>query len=420
MTPSLTPVVRAVTRPTRLVAAAQAAVLTLLVAGVAGWTVLDRTVTLEVDGQAQQVRILGSEVSDVLAAADVEVGERDLVSPAVDEDVADGEQVTVRYARQLTVADPAGDERTFWTTELTVDDALVAAGLRHEDAWLSASRSASIGRSGLSLTMSMPKDVTVVADGQTQAVTSPAPTVADLLAELGITVGADDRLDPAPETVVAAGQTVVVQRVTFDEITETEVVENKTVTVEDDELFTDQDEVREKGTDGETTVTFRRVIVDGREKSRTETARETTVEAVDRVVAEGTKERPEPEPEPESEPAKKSSSSSSSSSGGSSSSSSSGSSGGGSSSPAPASSGSTDSLNWAALAACESGGNPSIVSSNGLYHGLYQFSTSTWRSVGGSGNASDAPASEQTARAKALYDRAGVGQWPHCGPRLYS
>ena len=113
---TLAPVVRAVARPSRLVAAAQAAVLTLLVAGAAGWTMFDRTVTLEVDGQAQQVRILGSQVSDVLAAADLEVGARDLVSPAVDETVADGETVVVRYARQLTVTEPSGSERTFWTT----------------------------------------------------------------------------------------------------------------------------------------------------------------------------------------------------------------------------------------------------------------------------------------------------------------
>ncbi|MGJ7442245.1 ubiquitin-like domain-containing protein [Aquipuribacter sp. MA13-6] len=408
------------TRPTRLVAAAQAAVLTLLVAGVAGWTVLDRTVTLEVDGQAQQVRILGSEVSDVLAAADIEVGERDLVSPAIDEDVADGEQVTVRYARQLTVADPAGDERTFWTTELTVDDALVAAGLRHEDAWLSASRSASIGRSGLSLTLSMPKDVTVVAYGDTQQVTSPAPTVADLLDELGLALGASDRLAPAPETVLAAGQTVTVQRVSTDDLVETEVVESSTVTVEDAELFEGEDEVREEGSDGELTVTTRVVLVDGVEESRQEIARTVTTAPVDRVVAEGTKERPKPKPEPKPEPARESSSSSGGSSSSSSGSSSSGSSGGGSSSPAPAPSGGTASLNWSALAACESGGNPSIVSSNGLFHGLYQFDRRTWQSMGGSGVASQASASEQTARAQALYDSRGAQPWPHCGPRLFS
>ena len=77
-----------------------------------------------------------------------------------------------------------------------------------------------------------------------------------------------------------------------------------------------------------------------------------------------------------------------------------------------------ESQNWPALAECESGGNPTIVSSNGLYHGLYQFSAQTWQAVGGSGVASDASSAEQTYRAQTLWDMSGPGQWPHCGPRL--
>ena len=77
------------------------------------------------------------------------------------------------------------------------------------------------------------------------------------------------------------------------------------------------------------------------------------------------------------------------------------------------------SLNWAALARCESGGNPRAVNPAG-YYGLYQFSVSTWRGVGGSGLPSDASASEQTYRAQLLYKRSGAGQWPVCGPRLFS
>ena len=69
---------------------------------------------------------------------------------------------------------------------------------------------------------------------------------------------------------------------------------------------------------------------------------------------------------------------------------------------------------WAALAKCESGGNPRIVSSNGKYHGLYQFTVSTWRSVGGSGLPSQASPEEQTERAAILQARSGWGQWPHC------
>jgi hypothetical protein len=58
------------------------------------------------------------------------------------------------------------------------------------------------------------------------------------------------------------------------------------------------------------------------------------------------------------------------------------------------------------------------VSSTGKYRGLYQFSTATWASVGGSGDPAAASAGEQTKRAQMLYARSGAGQWPTCGGRL--
>ena len=78
----------------------------------------------------------------------------------------------------------------------------------------------------------------------------------------------------------------------------------------------------------------------------------------------------------------------------------------------------SDGNNWGALAKCESGGNPNVVSSNGLYHGLYQFDAQTWQSVGGSGVASQASAAEQTQRAKILYSQRGSQPWPVCGSNL--
>ena len=78
----------------------------------------------------------------------------------------------------------------------------------------------------------------------------------------------------------------------------------------------------------------------------------------------------------------------------------------------------SDGNNWGALAKCESGGNPNVVSSNGLYHGLYQFDAQTWQSVGGTGVASQASASEQTQRAKILYSQRGSQPWPVCGGNL--
>ncbi len=68
-----------------------------------------------------------------------------------------------------------------------------------------------------------------------------------------------------------------------------------------------------------------------------------------------------------------------------------------------------------AIADCESGGDPEIVSSSGLYYGKYQFSPDTWESVGGKGLPSEASESEQDYRAALLYERSGPGQWPVCG-----
>ena len=76
-----------------------------------------------------------------------------------------------------------------------------------------------------------------------------------------------------------------------------------------------------------------------------------------------------------------------------------------------------DGLNWAALAGCESGGNPRAVNPAG-YYGLYQFNVATWRGVGGSGMPHLASAGEQTFRAKLLYKSRGRSPWPHCGRLL--
>jgi hypothetical protein len=68
-----------------------------------------------------------------------------------------------------------------------------------------------------------------------------------------------------------------------------------------------------------------------------------------------------------------------------------------------------------AIASCESGGDPTIVSSDGSYRGKYQFDFGTWESVGGSGDPAAAPEAEQDYRAALLYSRAGSSPWPVCG-----
>lgn len=78
------------------------------------------------------------------------------------------------------------------------------------------------------------------------------------------------------------------------------------------------------------------------------------------------------------------------------------------------------SLDWAALRNCESGSSGLYQANTGNgYYGAYQFSLSTWQSVGGTGLPSDASPAEQDSRAQMLYNRSGDSPWPVCGSLLY-
>ena len=67
------------------------------------------------------------------------------------------------------------------------------------------------------------------------------------------------------------------------------------------------------------------------------------------------------------------------------------------------------------IAQCESKGDPTIVSSNGLYRGKYQFDRATWKSVGGTGDPAAATEVEQDQRAAILLRQKGTAPWPICG-----
>ncbi len=82
--------------------------------------------------------------------------------------------------------------------------------------------------------------------------------------------------------------------------------------------------------------------------------------------------------------------------------------------PAPASSGGA---NWAAIAACESGGDWSANTGNGFYGGL-QFTEQTWLAYGGgqyAASANLATPAQQMAVAQRVLAAQGIGAWPVCG-----
>ena len=74
----------------------------------------------------------------------------------------------------------------------------------------------------------------------------------------------------------------------------------------------------------------------------------------------------------------------------------------------------TSSVNWDAVAQCESSGNWAANTGNGYYGGL-QFTVSTWRAYGGTGMPNQASRDEQITVAERVLAGQGIGAWPVCG-----
>ncbi|MCH9759382.1 MAG: transglycosylase family protein [Actinomycetia bacterium] len=75
-----------------------------------------------------------------------------------------------------------------------------------------------------------------------------------------------------------------------------------------------------------------------------------------------------------------------------------------------------DSVNWDAIAECESGGNWAINTGNGHFGGL-QFKPATWTANGGVGNPAKATREEQIRVAENVLATQGIGAWPTCGKK---
>jgi resuscitation-promoting factor RpfB len=355
----------------------QAVLVLGLIAGTTAFVARDKTVTLSVDGQSHNVRTFAGTVGDLLDSEQLSVDlAHDMVTPAPSERLSDGESVVVRYGRPVLLT-VDGETRTVWTTARSVSEALLMLGVRSDGAYLSASRSRRISRGGMSLDVRLPHHLTFLADGDRHEVTTTAPTLRSAMAEAGVELRTQDRVSADLTAVPYAEQVVGITRVDGKRVVEERPIRFKTVQRKSSELFKGQTRIVKAGKVGIKVRRYVETYLDGKLDSRKLVAQRVAKKPVTQVVLVGTKALPQNAP-------------------------------------------TADGLNWAALADCESGGNPQAVNSAGPYYGLYQFALSTWQSVGGSGLPTENSASEQTYRAQILYNRSGAGQWPVCGKYLFT
>jgi uncharacterized protein YabE (DUF348 family) len=266
-----------------------------------------KTVTLDIDGTSKTVTTYSGTVEGMLESQGIRLGERDVVAPGTGAKLSDGDQIVVRYARQVTMTDGEA-QRDVWVTVTDADEALATLAERGGDVALVASRSGD--RVSLPLRLNDDGPVAVVADGSTQVVEDHSASVDSVLERLEVELDKDDLVSIAPVTSLAedraigrkaarsaeragADVAIQVQRVETKKVTKKIELDFDTKTVQDDDRYVDEgDLVRTKGEKGVRTRVVKLRTVDGEVVLRKELSDKVTKKPVDRVVVEGTKERP--------------------------------------------------------------------------------------------------------------------------------
>jgi uncharacterized protein YabE (DUF348 family) len=363
----------------------QLVVLCALVVGLVAFVGNNKTVTLNVDGKVTSVQSFGGTVGQVVKTANVELKPADRVSPSADVKVENGTVINVNMAKAVKVS-LDGAEKTVRTTAPNVAGLVTELGVASASS-VSVPKDAQLAVAGSFVSISTPKSISIVADGKVAKATTTAGTVAQVLEDAGITLGVNDRTSQPGNAHVVNNMVVKVSRVdTSKTATTTEKIAFNSLTTESDELFKGEEEITQAGTAGKVKKTFKLVLVDGREASRTLVSEKVSVQPVTEQITVGTKAKP-------AAPARTA--------------------GANTGAAAPAM---MNQAMWDKIAQCESGGNWSINSGNGYYGGL-QFDIQTWIGSGGGAyapNASLATKAQQIDIANRVYAQRGLQPWG-CG-----
>ncbi|WP_197318691.1 resuscitation-promoting factor [Saccharomonospora sp. NB11] len=355
------------------------AVMITLTGGGAAALAMNKSVTVDVDGEKQTIRSYGDTVGEVLEDAGISVGAHDALSPSPQAPVGDGGVIKLERGRQLTLV-VDGETRESWVRATTVREALTQLGLDHLSTggtWFSAPLSGEVPLEGMRLEVKTEKTVTLFDGGEKpREVTTNAVTAVELLDELGLGLGKQDKIEEGEEFKLVDGAEVHVNRTGVATVKKTEAIEPEVETIEDDTLDKGKEIVEKEGKAGEKIVTYRVTKKNGKVIDSVELHTEIVREAEKKVVRVGTK---------------------------------------------VAVPNIGDTSVWDALAQCESTGNWSINTGNGYYGGL-QFNKQTWDAYGGTQYAAyphQATREQQIDIAERLRDaNGGYGAWPHCSAKL--
>ncbi|HEY0168790.1 MAG TPA: ubiquitin-like domain-containing protein [Jatrophihabitans sp.] len=276
-------------------------VLAGLLGGTASWaTDNGKTVNLRIDGQDRLVQTAAADVRGVLDAADITVGEHDLIAPELSAKVEDNAAIVIRrgHLLHLTVN---GKARDVWVNAVSVDEALRQLGYGAQNL-VSVSRSTRLDSAAMRLSVTSPKLVTFKVDGKAVRVSSFGPTLRQALAQAKLRLAPHDQISAKVTSPVRDRQVVKITRVSYKYSVTQQGVPFGTVRQNDPNRAAGSSAVLTAGREGLKQVTYQLRYVDGKLAGRAVYDDHVVRPAVSQRIAVGVKQAPRPAPAPASAP----------------------------------------------------------------------------------------------------------------------
>ncbi len=253
----------------------------------------DSVVKINDDGVETEIQVkLPRTVKKILADAEIQLGENDIVEPAEGSKLQVGETISItrEHRVKLTVA---GETKEVKIVGGTVEDLLKQEGISLGEDQTTSKPADEVLTEGMEIEVVNKLQISLNVDGKTEKKSVGATTVEGALKEFGITLGEEDRVEPEKTKAVSDGMEITVKRVKTEEVTVTEPIEYETSYEYSDAYLVGVEVVSREGTPGEREVTYKITTVDGEEESR-EVLKETIItEPIFAIVILGSYEEPE-------------------------------------------------------------------------------------------------------------------------------
>lgn len=228
----------------------------------------------------------GDTVEEALAGSGIRLKEADQTAPSREMVIA--APLTVEITRLLRVNIVAdGETLQVQTAGGTVADALEQAGVELSELDSCNHELTEPVKDDMLVEVTRVVSVRIAADGSTRGYRVSALTVADALAAAGIVPGGEDRVEPAPETLLRTGMKITVRRVKTVEEVETQEIDYETKYVHTRDLVEGQTSVLTEGMKGKKELRYQAVYVDGELESRELLKEEVVADPVKEIILRG-------------------------------------------------------------------------------------------------------------------------------------